>query len=436
MQAPLCSVVFANITHISDTTAALRITTPTVTDERTPTHFMALLDVSESMDDSNKLKHVKRCMSLLLKFLTPADELSLVAFGEESRIVLKRVAATNAAVPMMEQAIDSLVTSGCTNLSAGLGSIREILTEAGTTLKPGLLVLTDGHANRGVSSASDLQAIVKRLYELYPELSTSFIAYGTDHNADLLKALAEETNGKYSIVENLEDAALSMGDTLGSMISCVAQNVVVELPEGTEVEGPWRCSAGRLTIGDLYAGSQKLILLKKPAGAVRVHGVSLPLLEPFNIEAAVTEDRTRNAEIDLTRLRYRCAEFFEQLRVGGTLAASELASFRLDLGDSFLAGDVANMLLAELASIDAAVEQVGQHGSRLQPRLRAQLTQHAAFALTGSGTSQPIQRRVAFTEAHSDEEEPVAPAAVLSPTATTRQRHVSNLMRTMSQQPS
>jgi hypothetical protein len=71
----------------------------------------------------------------------------------------------------------------------------------------------------------------------------------------------------------------------------------------------------------------------------------------------------------------------------------------------------------------------------MRPALRAQLTQHAAFALSGSGTSQPIRRRVAFNEAHSDEDEPVAPAAVLSPSATARQRQVSQLMRTMSQQP-
>ena len=45
--------------------AALKITVPQ-SDVRIATHFIALIDVSESMQDMSKLTHVKHCMSLLL----------------------------------------------------------------------------------------------------------------------------------------------------------------------------------------------------------------------------------------------------------------------------------------------------------------------------------------------------------------------------------
>ena len=102
--------------------AAFRIQVP-ASDVRTPAHFLALLDVSESMMDQDKLINVKRCMSLLLKFLSPADMLSIVTFGEESKIIVKGVKAEPSAIHMLEQAIDSLITKGSTNLSAGLTSI-------------------------------------------------------------------------------------------------------------------------------------------------------------------------------------------------------------------------------------------------------------------------------------------------------------------------
>jgi hypothetical protein len=423
-----------SLTHLPNESAALRISTP-ASDERTPSHFIALLDVSESMMDDNKLVNVKRCMSLLLKFLTPADELSVVSFGEDSKIILNRVKAEAGAVSMMEQAIESLQTNGCTNLSAGLGSVREILS-ADSGLKTGLLVLTDGHANRGAHTSGELHTIVKRINELYPALSISFIAYGTDHNAQLMTSLAEETHGSYSIVESLEGAALAMGDALGGIISCVAQNVVVELPEGTTAEGPFKIAGGSLVLGDLYAGSEKLILLSKPEGSVRVRGTALPHMDPFNTEVTtISTDMARNAEIDLTRLRYICADLFSDLRAG-TDITERLATFRAALADPFLAGQpVTDMLLAELVSIDAAVAEVGR-SHYVSARLAAQLTQHSAYSSTGGGTAQPIQPTVHFADDET-EEDPVARGLMdtQSPMAGARQRQIASLMRTMSLQP-
>ena len=368
---------------------------------RTPIHFLTLLDVSESMMDENKLVNVKRCMSLLLKFLSHTDKLSIVTFGEESTIVVKGVKAEPLSIPMLEQAIESLVTHGCTNFSAGLGSIREILDELGDCqLKPSLLVLTDGHANRGASTPSELQTIVKRIRELFPTLSMSFIAYGTDHNADLMNVLAEETLGTYSIVKNLEDAALTMGDALGGAISCVAQNVAISVPEGTTVEGPFKVVNNRIELGDIYAGSEKLILLKKPEGTMFLSGVSLPSLDPFKREVTmITTDTSRNAEIDLTRLRYECARLFQVLR---TQQHVELANFRAAINDPFLAGNpVTAMLQSELASLEAAQELL-QNG--MSNHIYSQLAQHERYTSTGGGTSSVIvpRRTIRFARSTSD----------------------------------
>ena len=368
--------------------AAVRIKVP-ATDARTPTHFMALLDVSESMMGQNKLGNVKRCMSLLLNFLVPEDKLSIVTFGEESKVVVKHVKAEPASIPMLEQAIESLNVHGCTNLSAGLASIREILGECvDEQLKVSVLVLTDGHANRGAFIPTDLKTIVKRIHELFPVMTMNFIAYGTDHNAELLKELADEVNGSYSIVENLEDAALTMGDALGGAISCVAQNVSIQVPEGTTVEGPFKLVDKRITIGDLYAGSEKLVLIEKHAGPIFVSGVTLPDLAQFNTGVTdVTTNTERNAEIDLTRLRYKCGHLFHALRTQHS-STVDLSSFRAALDDPFLAGNpVTAMLRGELASLEAALEHL-RNGMTSQ--LLARLTQHEAYNYTGAGTSAGI----------------------------------------------
>lgn len=422
--------------------AALRIKIP-ASDARTPTHFMTLLDVSESMLGDNKLGNVKRCMSLLLKFLVPEDKLSIVTFGEDSKIVVKHAKAEAGSIPMLEQAIESLAVNGCTNLSAGLASIREILGECGDChLKPSLLVLTDGHANRGAHTSPELQAIIKRIHELFPAVSMNFIAYGTDHNADLMKALSEETLGTYSIVSGIEGAALTMGEALGGAISCVAQNVVIHAPEGTTVEGPFKVVNGCITIGDVYAGSEKLLLLKKPEGPVYLAGTSLPDLDQFKNEVTTSTDTARNAEIDLTRLRYECSRLFHALR---TERASNvnLASFRASLDDPFLAGNpVTDMLRAELASLEAAQEHL-RHG--MSRHIYSQLVQHETYTSVGGGTSGGILPPTGSPGAPdplalSGSGDPGAPRVMYddssqTPMVSVTQRRVAQQMRTASLTP-
>ena len=418
--------------------AALRISTAP-SNLRTPTHFIALIDVSESMEDKSKLIHVKHCMSLLLKFLTADDCLSIISFGEESTILLNRVKADTSQIPVIEKAIESLAVNGCTNYSAGLGSVRQILDESPiSSHKPGLLTFTDGHANRGVFDPPSLNAMVSRIHELYPTLSFSFVAYGTEHNAALLKAMSDTVMGSYSIVESLEGSATAMGDCIGGILSCSAQNVAIEFPTGTVAHGPYTVSAsGRLVLGDLYAGTDTTILVTAMEGPVIVTGVTLPNLDPFRHTASTSLDTAPNVEITVTRLRYRCAALFSKIRDSIRQSASfteEIESFRLACSDPALAEHpVIPMLKAEILSMEAAVQNITAGATQ---GLDAQLTQHAAFTSMLRGTTTSImsqsgghraRTRVRFNSVESDELED--PVIMTSPMRSTRQQQVTSMMR-------
>jgi hypothetical protein len=427
--------------------AALKIIVPQ-SDVRIATHFIALIDVSESMQDMSKLTHVKHCMSLLLKFLTPDDALSLIAFGSESEIILNRVKAVPAQIPVLEQAIESLAVHGCTNYSAGLASVRQVLDDAtNCTLKTGLLTLTDGHANRGVSDPASLTAMISRIHELYPTLAFSFVAYGTDHNAGLLKAMADTAMGSYSIVSDLEGAATAMGDCLGGIISCAVQNVVINCPVGTTAHGPYTLKDGRLVLGDLYAGTETTILLETVAGPVTFSGVTLPDLNPFTQVVDTSVDTTPSIEIEVTRLRYKCSDLFRQIRE--VLASrrtpdfdTKIAEFRAAINAPFLVNHpVIPMLNSELASIEAAIDNIRVGRTE---GLATQLTQHAAFTSLMRGMTTSIEsqggadtprnrtHRVRFNSSADPEIEP-HPAILLSPTSSSRQSRITALMREASQ---
>ena len=444
--------------------AALRIRTA-ANEGRIPTHFIALIDVSESMEESNKLTHVKHCMSLLLQFLTPADTLSLVTFGEDSKVVLKRVKADGAAASTVAAAIADLHTDGCTNLSAGLAAVCQILEEgagaSSSSEKPGLLLLTDGHANRGVSSTDSLLDMTKTISERFPSLSFSFIAYGTNHNADLLQRMSAQQMGPYSVVEQLESAALAMGEALGGVVSCCAQNVVVRCPVGSRAKGPYKVGAdGMIRIGDLYSGSEVLLLLTLEAGPVTVEGITLPNLQTFRVEPISTFDTSRNVEIELAQLRIECSDLFRRIREGGhneiETLQRDITAFEGRLQDTAYDGNpVADMIRQEVVSLRAALAMAGR--GRLGSEFTTHIAAHEQYTLLGRGSSQPIRVRAysppriwSMTTRHmpthfpsqtnmdDENENPVEfttqppPTSYLSPTASRTTRRIATQMQVLS----
>jgi Mg-chelatase subunit ChlD len=481
----LAPPITATLTFLEDTAAgvakrpaALRIQPAAAADDdvRTPVHFIALIDISQSMDDSDKLTHVKHCLSLLLQFLTPADELSLITFGETASVLLKRAPGDSANRTTIEATIRTLHTDGCTNLSAGLAEVSKVLDQD-SPHKPMLLVLTDGHANRGVTSPAQLQEMTATLQARTPALTFSFVAYGTDHNATLLQEMAAQHMTSYSIVRDLESAALTMGESLGAATACCAQTVRVQCPPGTVAHGAYKAGEdGAIYVGDLYAGSDIFILLDIPTveaaapATCTVQGVSIPSLIPFTVEAVVCTNTSPGPEIVLARLQVRCSELFRAARTVGNPSSneglcSELAALKAALQDTSLDGHpIADMLRQEIPSLE---EVFRADRTWAGAALSAQLAAHEQYVRLGRGTSQPIHLvEPAIRQAHlggprvwsihrsispvwggiqseAEEENPEAPppqalraaASYLSPTTSTRTRRMAEAMQSASQNP-
>ncbi len=240
-------------------------------DRRQPVHLLFVIDISDSMSDQNKLRSVQRSLEHIVPLLTPEDLVSIITFGEESEIGLNKLPASSADAILTRTR--QLRTNGCTNMSAGLMNVRPCLAGAPPTHKQGVLLLTDGHANRGVSSTDGLKTIVQTLIRDFPELTLTTVGYGADHNADLLRDMAVDGAGSYNVVYSLEDVATVFGIVLGGLTTVVAQNVTVTLPAGTTLKSGYAqttdATTGDITVrvGDVYAENEIMLLLELPEGA-------------------------------------------------------------------------------------------------------------------------------------------------------------------------
>lgn len=405
MSEPTIDYLTIRPTTAADTMVpcAIRITAPADVD-RVPTHFILLLDISESMMDQRKLENCKKCAILLLNFMNENDRISLITFGESAEMHLKRVPADESHKAIIKQRIQSLHCDGCTNLSAGLGYVREACE--GDSLKAGLLILTDGHANRGVSDPNALRSIVSGLRESFSHLSVHCVAYGTDHNADLLRGIAEDSQSSYNIVNSVEDTAFAFGETLGGLMSCAYQNVKIQVPDGSVVHGPYKIVADGekkcIRLGDIYAGTKPLVLFDIPRAeancidCVQIRGMTLPSLRPWNIIPVQQSLYERDPDIELTELRYVCTGILKDIREWYRLTAEEksgmdlrITGFATKVSNDFYNGHpVATLLRGEVATLREMLE-VARRGP-MTHETSCYTAQHMTSLGLGRGFSSPM----------------------------------------------
>jgi Mg-chelatase subunit ChlD len=235
---------------------------------RNNTHTIILLDVSGSMNEARKLYNVKRSLHFMIKFLQKTDHISLVTFAHDSNIIIENMKVSKDYIDTFTYAIDTIQADGGTNLSSGLFKVKGLIQRANLVnqmiSKTGLIILTDGHTNEGVTRSDDLLRIIESIKTDDPNLSITTIGYDEDHNAKLLKDIATSGGGSYNIVNNQEQVASVFGDILGGLMTTTAQNVVVKYPSS------WECintytkkvdpNTTTLNIGDINAESETIIL--------------------------------------------------------------------------------------------------------------------------------------------------------------------------------
>jgi len=294
-----------------------------VTQNRLPTHFILLVDTSGSMYIDGRLRSVKNSIEYLMNFLTPADRISVVTFSNNAENILVNQAITIENRMILLHHISNINASGSTNMSAGLLNVRDILrhTVAGTNaMKTGLVILTDGHANMGMNSHEQLNSIIQNMKIQHSMLWVNTIGYGTDHNGHLLRSLALEGGGAYSIVHSEEDVATVFGSILGGLVSCVAQNVEITIPSDWEHFTPYTVKVDgnfkKLFIGDIYSETET-VLLFRGAGEAKIKWFSCLDMNDNNETARWSVDGAlaNQAPYKICYIRFRISQLLDAIRM-------------------------------------------------------------------------------------------------------------------------
>ena len=202
-------------------------------EDRKDANLVFVIDVSGSMDMDNRLGLVKRSLELLVEQLHRNDTVSIVVYGSDARVVLEPTRGS--AKGKILDAIYSLRPEGATNAEAGLRlgykmAMRGFLPDGINRV----ILCSDGVANVGQTEADTILSEVRGYVEEGITLAT--FGFGMDnYNDTLMEQLADNGDGFYAYVDDMDEARRLFIDELTSTLQTIAMNAKIQVDFNPEV---------------------------------------------------------------------------------------------------------------------------------------------------------------------------------------------------------
>lgn len=326
----------------AEQTAVVKITldappAPKVAD-RPAVNLTLVLDRSGSMSGS-KIEKAREAAIEAVRRLGSKDIFSLVVYDHEVETLVPAQSAHN--IEWIESRIRAIQSRGNTALFGGVSQgAAEIRKNLQGPYVHRILLLSDGLANVGPSSPSDLARLGAALVK--EGISVTTIGVGTDFNEDLMTQLAQTSDGNHYFVESGRDLPRIFAQELGDVLSVVANQVEIEVhcPNGVIPlriigrDGQIQGNRVQLQMNQLYGGQEKYALVEVKVPATKA-GDSLPIaVATCQYENALS----RRREVSEGRT---AAQFSEDQVV-------VLGSARVDINKAIMDNEVADVRDAAL----------------------------------------------------------------------------------------
>lgn len=201
-------------------------------------NIVFLIDVSGSMQSSDKLPLLKKSFRNLTENLGDDDIISIVTYSGNEKVVLSGCSGKDKM--RILNAIDSLVASGCTNGEAGLrmayAEAQKYFIEGGNNR---IFIASDGDFNVGMSSVDAIKDYVAEMRTTGIYLSVLGFGY-SNFRDDMMESIADNGNGVYMYVDGESEAEKIFGEDLLSNLYTVAEDVKLQITFNPAVVSEYR----------------------------------------------------------------------------------------------------------------------------------------------------------------------------------------------------
>ena len=195
--------------------------------ERKDATLIFAIDVSGSMGQENRLGLVKQSLRLLVNQLGPRDEVGIVIYGSRGHVLLYPTDAGESGAIL--DAINRLQPGGSTYVEEGL---RLAYDMAERSVRPGritrVILLSDGVGNVGATGSA---AILRHIRdEVEQGVTLTSVGFGMgNYNDVLMEQLANDGDGAYYYVDNLDEARTLFVENLTGTLQNIARDAKVQV---------------------------------------------------------------------------------------------------------------------------------------------------------------------------------------------------------------
>lgn len=197
-----------------------------------------VIDVSGSMNRENRLGLAKQSIKLLLDQLKESDQVGIVVFGTEARVLLGHTPVSSRSI--IEGAIEQLRPEGSTHTEAGLklgyAQARQAFL-AGAINR--VMLVSDGVANVGAKGPEEILAQIRIEKEQGITLTT--LGFGLEgFNDALMEQLANQGDGNFAYIDTLEQAKRVLVEQLTNTLQVIAKDVKIQVNFNPELVEQYR----------------------------------------------------------------------------------------------------------------------------------------------------------------------------------------------------
>jgi Ca-activated chloride channel family protein len=203
--------------------------------KRTPLNLAVVIDRSGSMTGA-KIEKARQAATQLVDRLSADDVFSLIAYSDTAQVLVPAQRVEDKAA--LKARIARIEPSGSTALYAGVETgARQMREYISAKRINRVILLSDGLANVGPSSTSDLRSLGHKLSR--DGIAVTTIGVGDDYNEDLMAGLAEASDANYYYVQDTEKLPGIFAKELGELLAVAAREIRIEItcPSGVKPIG-------------------------------------------------------------------------------------------------------------------------------------------------------------------------------------------------------
>jgi predicted DNA-binding transcriptional regulator YafY len=183
--------------------------------------FAVVIDRSGSMS-GKPLQLARESCAAVVRNLRPKDFFSLVVFDDSAQVVIPLQKPTDR--QGMMAAIAGISEGGSTNLMAGWLLGRDELLKVGSECDKKILILTDGHLNRGITEPDTVEALTRSGFGK-EGIRTSCLGFGDSYNEEILLAMSGVGHGQLHDADSADKFPAILAHELDGLQRITAQNV-------------------------------------------------------------------------------------------------------------------------------------------------------------------------------------------------------------------